>query len=134
VTAERIRDGERGDEHRRHGNQHRRRHRSETGIDGVRQPGVGRPRPPERAENQESVPETTPRRIVRQHRCDLREREHEHEIEEELERRYALLTLGVQLTHRSTLTRTDRDRTPTTSGGIYLDCAGDQKCPLTVGA
>ena len=62
------------------------------------------------------MPETAPSRIVRQHRCDLGEREHEHEIEEELERRYALLTFSVQLTHRPTLTRTDRDRTLTTSG------------------
>ena len=55
------------------------------------------------------MPETAPRRVVRQHRCDLGEREHEHEIEEEFERRYALLTLSVQLTHRRTLAPTDRD-------------------------
>ena len=106
VTAERVRDGERGDEHRRHRNQHRPPHRSDTGIDGVRQPGVGRPRPPEHAENQQTVPEPTPRRIIRQQRRDLREREHEHEIEEELERRDALLTLSVRLTHKRTLART----------------------------
>ena len=39
----------RGDEHRRHRNQHRRPHRSRPGVDRVRQPGVGRPRPPEHA-------------------------------------------------------------------------------------
>ena len=116
VIAERVRDGERGDEHRPHRNQHRPPHRAHTGIDGVRQPGVGRPRPPEHAENQQTMSKPTPRRIVRQPRRDLRQREHEHEIEEELERRYALLTLSVKHTHERTLARPDRDRGPTTSG------------------
>ena len=64
------------------------------------------------------MPKPTPRRIVREHRRDLRQRKHEHEIEEELERRYALLTLSVQLTHKRKLTRTDRNRRPTTLGGL----------------
>ena len=49
--------------------------------------------------------EPAPRRIVRQHRRDLRESEDEDEVEEELERRDALLSLGVLLAHRWTLTR-----------------------------
>ena len=40
VCAERIRDGERGDEHRSRRSQHRCQHGAETGVDGVRQPGV----------------------------------------------------------------------------------------------
>jgi hypothetical protein len=58
-----------------------------VGIDGVGQPGVGRPRPPERGEDQETVPEPTSRRIIRQNGRDRREREDEDEVEEELERR-----------------------------------------------
>ena len=107
VTAERVGDGQRGDEHRRHRNQHRPPHRAHAGIDGVGQPGVGRPRPPERGEDQETVPEASPRRIVRQDRRDLREREDEDEVEEQLERRDPLLALGVLLAHSRTLARTD---------------------------
>ncbi len=105
VLAERFGDGQRGDEHRRHRNQHRPPDRALIGIDSVRQPRVSRPRPPERAEDQEAVREPAPRRIVRQHRRDLRESEDEDEVEEELERGDALLPLGVLLAHRRTLTR-----------------------------
>ena len=117
VTAERVGDGQRSDEHRRHRNQHRSPYRTDTGIDGVGQPGVGRPRPPERAEDQQAVPEPAPGRIVRQNRRDLREPEDEDEVEEELERRDALLALDVLLAHSRTLARTERDRRQTTSGG-----------------
>jgi len=94
VTAERVGDGQRSDEHRRHRNQHRPPHRALTGIDGVGQPGVGRPHPPERRKDQETVSEPTPSRIIRQDRGDLREREDEDEVEEELKRSDALLALG----------------------------------------
>jgi hypothetical protein len=65
VTAERVGDGKRSDEHRSHRNQHRPPDRAHIGVDRVGQPCVGRPRPPERGEDQEPVPEPTPRRIIR---------------------------------------------------------------------
>ena len=128
VTPERVRDGERGDKHRRHRDKHCSPHSAHIGIDGVRQPGVGRPGPPEHPENQESVPKPTPRRIVRQHRCDLREREHEHEIEEKLERRYAFLTLSLQLTHERDATAEMREPAVSSGferGGACRDRTGD---------
>jgi hypothetical protein len=110
VTVESLGDGQRGDEHRRHRDQHRAPYRVLTGIDGVGQPGVGGPRPPERGKDQETVPEPTPRRIIRQDRRDLCEPEDEDEVEEELERSDALLALNVLLAHSRTLARTVRDR------------------------
>ena len=107
VTAERVGDRQCGHEHRRHRNQHRSPHSAFTGIDGVGQPGVGRPRPPERAEDEETVPEPSPRRIIRQDGRDLREREDEDEVEEKLERSDPLLALDVLLAHSRTLARTD---------------------------
>ena len=104
-VAERLGDGQRSDEHRRHRNHDRAPDRALIGIDGVRQPGVRRPRPPERAENQEPVPDAGPRRVVREHGRDLREREDEDEVEEELERRDALFSLDVLFAHSRTLTR-----------------------------
>ena len=106
VTAERVGDGQCGDEHRRHRKQHRPPDRTHFRIDRVRQPGVGGPRPPERGEDQEPVPEPAPRRIVRQHGRHLREREDEDEVEEQLERRDPLLALGVLFAHSRTLART----------------------------
>ena len=53
--------------------------------------------------------EPAPRRIIRQHRRDLREPEDEDEVEEELERRDALLALDVLLAHSRTLAITDND-------------------------
>ena len=86
VIAERRRDRKRRDEHGRHRHQHRREHKALVGIDRIRQPGVGSPRPPERGEDQQPLPEPTPRRIVQQHPRDLRERQDEDEVEEKLER------------------------------------------------
>jgi hypothetical protein len=86
VIAERRRDGKRRDEHGGHRHQQRRKHNALIGIDRIRQPGIGRPRPPERCEDQQPLPEPTPRRIVQQHPRDLRERQDEDEVEEELER------------------------------------------------
>jgi hypothetical protein len=110
VTAEGVGDGQRGDEHRRHGNQHRSPDHTPAGINGVGQPGVGSPRPPERGEDQETVSEPTPGRVIRQDGRDLREPEDEDEVEEELERSDPLLALDVLFAHSRTLARTNRDR------------------------
>ena len=105
VPAEHLGDGQRRDEHRRHRSEHRTPYCSLIWIGGVRQPGVGRPRPPERPEDQETVTEAAPGRILRQHRRHLREPEDEDEVEEELERSDPLLALGQLLAHRRTLPR-----------------------------
>jgi hypothetical protein len=110
VTAERVGDGERGDEHRRHSNQHRPPDRAHTGIDGVGQPGIGRPRPPKRGEDQQTMGEPAPGRVVPQHRRDLRETEHEDQIEEQLERRNRVPALDALLAHNQTLARPDQSR------------------------
>src|SRR6185437_3038826 len=104
VTAERVRDRQRGDEHRPHRNQHRCPHGTQSGIDGVGQPCVGSPSPPERGEDQQTVAEATPGRIVREDGGDLREPENEDEVEEELERGDRVLALdGVRFDHSGTL-------------------------------
>ena len=103
VAPERVRDGQRGDEHRAHRDQHRSGHRAHTRVDRVRQPRVACPGPPERGEDEQTVAEPSPRRVVRKQRRDLREPEDEHEVEEELERRNSALVLRVRVAHRRTL-------------------------------
>ena len=101
VVTERLGHGERGDEHRGHGHQHGGQHCVSARIDGVRQPGIRRPRPPDRGEDQQPRPEPRPGRVLRDHGCRLCEREDEDEIEVELERRDPVLTLYGLLTHGS---------------------------------
>ena len=103
-NADRYR--ERGDEHRRHRHEHRREHPVLPGVDRVRQPRIGRPRPPERGEDQEPLPEPAPGRIVQQHPRHLREREDEDEVEEQLERSDPMLNLERLLAHERRLTIT----------------------------
>ncbi len=91
VVAEHVRDGERRHEHRDHGAEHHDPDLALLGIDGVRQPGVGGPRPPEDAEHDEALREPGPGRVAADQRGDLREREDEDEVEEELERSDTLL-------------------------------------------
>jgi len=93
VTAEAFGHGERGDEHCRHRDHHRAPDQSFGRIDSVGQPGVGRPRPPERDEEQQSMSETAPSRIVGENRRDLGEPKDEDEVEEELERTDPLLAV-----------------------------------------
>jgi hypothetical protein len=64
-----------------------------SGIDGVRQPGVGSPRPPERGQDEHAPADPGERRIAGEQRRYLGESEHEDEIEEELERRDAVCML-----------------------------------------
>src|SRR5262249_18320043 len=69
------------------------------GIEIVREPGVARPRPPERGEHEHAVPDPRPGRGVGKERRDLREREDEDEVEEELARRDAVLVVDGQRGH-----------------------------------
>jgi hypothetical protein len=71
------------------------------GIDGVRQPGVGRPRPPERTQHEHAATDSHERRVVGKQRCYLREREHDDQVEEELSRRDAVLVVDCRCDHRS---------------------------------
>lgn len=64
--VERSRDGEGDDEHRRHRCEHARAHRSLLGLERVRQPGIARPRPPERGKDERPAADAVPRRVVRQ--------------------------------------------------------------------
>ena len=105
VTAERIGHGQSAYEHGPARDQHRPPDETFTRIDGVRQPRIRSPRPPERGQEQESVLEAAPGRIAGQQRCDLRERKNEDEVEKELERRDSLLALDRLRAHERTLTR-----------------------------
>ena len=71
------------------------------GVNGVRQPCVGRPRPPERGEHEYPAADPCERRVVGEQRRDLREREHEDEVEEELPRRDAVLVFDGRDAHLS---------------------------------
>ena len=64
VGVERLRDGEGDDEHRRHRREHAGAHGPFLGLERVRQPGVTRPGPPERGQDEESAAEPGPRRVV----------------------------------------------------------------------
>ena len=92
VVPERARHGERGDQHRPHRPEHDQPHDPLLGIDRVRQPGIGGPRPPEHAEHEQTPDEARPRRIGDDEPRHLRDRENENQVEEELERSDALLT------------------------------------------
>jgi hypothetical protein len=94
VRVERLGDGERNDKHCSHGREHACAHNSFLGLERVRQPGVTRPRPPERGQDEQSAAEPVPRWVIGHEPGDLRDREDEDEIEEELERGDPLLTLG----------------------------------------
>ena len=61
------------------------------GVDRVRQPGVGGPRPPEHPEHEQALDEAGPGRVLDDEPGHLREREDEDQVEEELERRHPLL-------------------------------------------
>ena len=64
VGVECLGDGEGDDEHRRHGREHARAHNSFLGLERVRQPGVTRPRPPERGQDEQPLAEPVPRWVI----------------------------------------------------------------------
>jgi len=97
VTAEGARRCEGHDEHRRDRGEHGQPGGAFLGIEGIRQPRVCGPGPPEHAEEQQAAEETTPRRAVREESRHLRDREHEDEIEEELQGPDLLSALGLPI-------------------------------------
>jgi hypothetical protein len=104
VLAECLRDRKRADEHRRDGDQHHAEDEAVLGVDGVREPGVARPRPPERAQDQDAAADPAPRRILMEKRRHLGEPEDEDQVEEQLERCNPMLGLDEERAHASTLT------------------------------
>ena len=102
VVAEGLGHSEGGDQHRAHGREHRQPHGALFGVQRVRQPGVGGPGPPERAQDEHPAQDPAPGRVVGEQARDLRDREDEDEVEEKLERSDALLVGGRSL-HAETL-------------------------------
>jgi len=92
---------ERRDEHRDQRDEQRGADDALLGVDGVRQPGVGGPRPPERAQREHAAADPSEGRFVGEQRRDLREREHEDEAEEELPRRNAVLVVDCRRVRNS---------------------------------
>jgi hypothetical protein len=108
VSSEGGRHHERRDEQGPHSQEQGGEHGVLVRVDRVGQPGVSRPRPPERAEQEHGASEPVPGRVVGEISRDLGEPEHEHQVEERLEGRdslLVLLVLLVNLAHTRTLTR-----------------------------
>lgn len=104
VGVEGLRDGERDEQHGAHRPEHGQAHGALLGVERVGEPGVRRPRPPERGEDEQPAAEPLPGGVGRHEAGDLRDGEDEDEVEEELERSDALLALSVVvLHHRETL-------------------------------
>ena len=93
--------GERRDEHRGQRDEQRNTDDALLRVDRIRQPGVGRPRPPERGQHEHAAAEPGERRVVGEQRRDLCEREHEDEVEEELSRRDAVFLFDCRRGHPS---------------------------------
>ena len=62
-------------------------------VEGVRQPGIGGPRPPQGREEEDAAQQPVCAQVLREEPGDLRDGEDEDEIEEQLERRDPLLAL-----------------------------------------
>jgi hypothetical protein len=91
LVVEHARHHKRRDEHRDQRDEQRGADDALLGVDVVRQPGVGRPRPPQRGQHEHAAADPGERRVVGQQRRDLREREHEDEVKVELPRRDTVL-------------------------------------------
>lgn len=85
--------------------EHARTHKSFFGLERVREPGIARPRPPERGQDEQPAAEAVPGGVVRHEEGDLRDGVDEDEIDEELERGDPLLALS----DRWRLVQRDRD-------------------------
>ena len=85
ITAEGAPRCEGHDQHRRDRGEHRQSDGTFLGVEGIRQPSIRRPQPPEHAEQQQSPQETAPRRVVREEARHLRDGEDEDEVEEQFQ-------------------------------------------------
>ena len=94
-VPERLRHGQRHDQHRRGRGEHRQPDATLVHIHCAGQRGVGRPGPPERREHEHPSEDAVPGRVVREQLRGLGDREHEHQVEEELERGDLVLEVGV---------------------------------------
>ena len=94
VMAERVRHGDRHDEHPARGGEERDAKQPFVGPRRVAQPGKRRPRPPDHDEDRHALEQAHPVRVGGDEAGDLRDREDEDEVEEELQRGDALLGLG----------------------------------------
>lgn len=101
--AERVGYRERHNEHRGDRPEHGEPDGSLFRVEGVRQPGVGGPRPPQHAKKHQAPEETTPSRIVGKEPRDLRDGENDNEVEEQLEGRYSSFASDVSIIHPETL-------------------------------
>jgi hypothetical protein len=69
-------------------------------VEGIRQPGVCRPCPPQNCEEEEAAKQPLPGLVLREEIGDLGDGEDEHEIEEQLEWSDPLLALDRPNVHR----------------------------------
>jgi hypothetical protein len=94
VTAEGARRCKRHHEHR---GEHGEPDGAFLGIEGIRQPRIRRPGPPQHAEQQQGPHEATPRRAAREEGGHLGDGEDDDKVEEELEGRDPLFVLGLPI-------------------------------------
>jgi hypothetical protein len=86
-VAERVGNGEPGDEQAGHRREDDEPHGPLLRIHDAREPRVADPAPPQNAEDEHPLGDARPRRLGRHERRALRQRKDEDEVEEELERR-----------------------------------------------
>jgi hypothetical protein len=103
VGAEGVRRRERNDEHRGHGAEHGEPDGPLFRVEGVGQPRVRSPRPPQRTKQQQAAEEPTPGRAIGEEPRDLRDREDDDQIEEQLKGRYPLSAFDGSIGHPETL-------------------------------
>ena len=94
-----MRHRERRKKHRDQRDEKRSADETLLGVDRVGQPGVSRPRPPERAEHEHAATDPREGRVVREQGRHLREREHEDQVKEEFSRGDAMLLLDCRRGH-----------------------------------
>ena len=100
IDAERRRASRGDDEHRRRRGEDGQADGAFFRIEGVRQPRIGRPCPPQRREQQQPADQPLPGFVFREEAGDLGDGEDEDEVEEQLERRDPLLALDRSNVHR----------------------------------
>ena len=128
VVVERLRHGQRDDQHRPHRREHGDPHHPFLGVERVRQPRIRGPGPPERTEDEHAAQQASPGRVGREEARDLGDPEDEDEIEEELERGYPLLAVDVGRLHG--FSRARSCRSPPSSGrSCRATCSGRRSGP-----
>ena len=88
------------DQHRGRRGEHDQSNAALFGVEGVRQPGIGGPRPPQRGKQEPAPQQPFPALVRGEEPGHLRDGEDEDEVEEQLERRDPLLALDRTNVHR----------------------------------